>query len=173
MPNTVENFVAKTVGKSAALEARLKGLKGVFTKLAEQHHMVGSLLQRAENADDFTTRASLWREIRKELVSHEQGELLEIYPALSQVESVQDIAAAHANDAAELEASIRDVDAIAFQSEEWRPALRRLIEKVKEHVELEERDFFPKAQHAIGADAAAQLLAPFERAKAMAASRLG
>lgn len=173
MPNTVENVVAKAVGKSAALEARLKGLKGVFTKLTEQHHEVSSLLKRAESTDDFTTRASLWREIRKELVSHEQGELLEIYPALSEVESVREIAAAHANDAAELEACIREVDAIAFQSEDWKVALRRLIEKVTEHVELEERDFFPRAQHAIGAEAAVQLLEPFERAKAMAASRLG
>jgi hypothetical protein len=71
MPNPVENVVAKAVGKAAAVEARLKGLKGVFMKLAEQHHQVASLLARAESTEDFTVRASLWRQIRKELVSHE------------------------------------------------------------------------------------------------------
>jgi hypothetical protein len=85
---------------------------------------------------------------------------------------VSDIVAAHANDAAEVETSIAEVDAIPFQTAEWQPALRRLIEKVTEHVELEERDLFPKAQQALGIDAVTQLEAPFERAKAMAASRL-
>jgi hypothetical protein len=173
MANPVENVVAKVVGKSAALKARLKGLKGVFTTLAEQHHEVGSLLARLMHTDDFTARASLWREIRKELVSHEQGELLEIYPILSGYDSVRDLVAAHANDAAEVEACVRDVDATPFQSDEWQPAVRRLIDKVTEHVELEELDLFPKAQRAIGDDAAARLEEPFERAKAMAAARLG
>jgi hemerythrin superfamily protein len=173
MPNTVENVVAKVVGKSAAIEARLKGLKGVFLKLAEQHHEVGSLLARAESTEDFTTRATLWRQIRKELVSHEQAELLQIYPALSGLDAVSDIVAAHANDATEIETSIAEVDAIAVQTAEWKPALRRLIEKVTEHVELEESELFPKAQRALGADAAQKLEEPFERTKAMAAARLG
>ncbi len=173
MPNTIENVGAKVVGKSAEVEARLQGLRGVFLKLAEQHHEVGSLLARAESTEDFTTRASLWRQIRKELVSHEQAELLQIYPALAGLEAVSDIVAAHATDAAELETSIAEVDAIAVQTKDWKPALRRLIAKVTEHMELEEKDFFPKAQQALGVDAATQLEEPFERAKAMAASRLG
>jgi hypothetical protein len=173
MPNPVENVVAKVVGKSAALKARLSGLKGVFTTLAEQHHEVGSLLSRLTHTDDYTARANLWREIKKELVSHEQGELLEIYPLLSGYDSVRDLVATHANDAAELEACIQEVDATAVHSEEWQPAVRRLIDKVTEHVELEEMDLFPKAQRAIGDDAAARLEEPFERAKAMAAARLG
>ena len=79
MSNPFQDLVAKVTGKAAGVEARAKGLKGVFRKLAEQHHEVGSLLASAQKADD---PAGLWQRIRTELVSHEQAELVEIYPVL-------------------------------------------------------------------------------------------
>ncbi|HEY3500639.1 MAG TPA: hemerythrin domain-containing protein [Polyangiaceae bacterium] len=172
MPNPIENFAAKVAGKTAAVEARLKGLKGVFNKLAEQHHALGSLLSRAESAEDPTSRAALWHEIRKELVSHEQAELLEIYPALAGNERTRAIAVAHADGASELEALIEEVDRMPPQTSDWKPALARLRAKVKEHVEIEETQYFPAAQAALGERAAKQLEAPFLAAKEMAMAKL-
>jgi hypothetical protein len=172
MPNTFENVVAKVTGKAAAVEARMRGLKGVFNRLAEQHHEVGSLLSRAEAADDPSSRAGLWRQIRKQLVAHEQGELLEIYPVLAGYERTREIALAHSNHASELEELISEVDALAPQSAEWKPALMRLIETVKEHVELEETQFFPAAQEAMGEEAARLLEKPFLDAEQMALNKL-
>lgn len=172
MPNPLENFAAKVTGKAAAVEARLKGLKGVFNKLAEQHHEVGALLSRAQSAEDPTSRSELWHDIRKELVSHEQGELTEIYPVLATDDRTRQIALAHADGASELEALIDEIDKLPPQSAEWKPALGRLIAKVKEHVEIEETQYFPAAQEALGEAAAKQLEQPFLRAKEMAMSKL-
>jgi hypothetical protein len=172
MPNPIESVVAKVTGKAAAVEARMKGLKGVFNKLAEQHHEVGSLLSRAAKADDFTSRAGLWHQIRRELVSHEQAELLEVYPVLEANGQTQDLARAHANDAGGLEELIRELDSIGVQAAAWESTLARLIEKVNAHVELEENQLFPTAQAVIGEEAAKLLEEPFLKAKEMAMGRL-
>jgi len=172
MPNPIQNAVAKVTGKAAGVEARLKGLKGVFAKLAEQHHEVGALLSNAESATDHTTRRELWQKIRKELLSHEQGELLEIYPVLEGYDATREIARQHADQAGELEGLIRQVDAIGVQSDAWRPALERLIARVKEHVQKEEEDFFLRAQAALGDEAARQLEKPFLRAQDLVKERL-
>jgi hemerythrin superfamily protein len=172
MPNAIENAVAKVAGKTGAVEARFKGLKGVFTKLAEQHHEVGALLSRAESATDFSKRRDLWGEIRKQLISHEQGELLEIYPALESYAATRDVARRHAEEAGELEALIREVDSVGFQSDAWQPTLANLIAKVTEHVQIEETEFFPRAQEALGEDAAKQLEAPFMKAKEQAMQKI-
>ncbi|HEV8547396.1 MAG TPA: hemerythrin domain-containing protein [Polyangiaceae bacterium] len=172
MPNPIQNVVAKVAGKTANVEARLKGLKGVFAKLAEQHHEAGALLKSAEGSNDFTKRRELWQEVRKALVSHEQGELLELYPVLEGYDATREIARRHADHAGELEALIREVDSIGVQSDAWRPAIGRLIAKVQEHVEREETDFFPRAQEALGEEAVKQLEKPFLRAQEMAAQKL-
>lgn len=170
--NPIQNAVAKVAGKAGGIEARLKGLRGVFAKLSEQHHEVAAMLSSAASAADHTTRRDLWQEIRKALVSHEQGELVAVYPVLESYDATREIARRHADHAGELEGLIRQVDAIGVQSDAWRPALERLIAKVTEHVEKEEKDFFPRAEEALGDEAARQLEEPFLRAQAAAKERL-
>jgi hemerythrin superfamily protein len=173
MANPVEHIKAKVAGISGAAEARFKGLKGVFTKLAEQHRQVSSLLSTIEKTDDLTRRAALWAEIRRELVSHEQAELLQVYPILEDYETTREIARLHTQAAGELETAVQELDGIGFQSDAWQPALERLIQKVRAHVELEEEQFFPRAQEILGDDVARELEVPFERAKELALQRLG
>jgi hypothetical protein len=173
MNNPLEQVKAKVAGISGAVEARVKGLKGVFMKLAEQHHEVASLLSTAESTEDYTKRAELWSQIRRELVSHEQAELLSVYPILEDYEATRDIVRRHTEEAGELEAAVRELDGIGFQSDAWRPSLERLIALVKAHVELEEEQFFPRAQETLGDDAARELETPFTRAKQLALEKLG
>jgi len=173
MSNPMQNVVAKAAGKAAAVEAHFKGLRGVFTKLAEQHHAVAALLTRALHTEELRERNELWTQIRKELISHEQGELLEVYPVLESYEAIRDIARRHAEHATELEDSIRELDVLGAGSVAWRPALERLSAIVKEHVALEEQELFPRAQEVVGEDVAKQLEQPFLRAKEMAAKAFG
>jgi hypothetical protein len=173
MNNPLENVKAKVAGIAGAVGARAKGLKGVFLKLAEQHHELGSLLATAEGTKDFTKRAELWSKIRRELVSHEQAELLQVYPILDDYEVTRDIVRRHTEEATELETAVRELDGIGFQADEWHPALVRLIALVKAHVELEEEEFFPRAQDAIGDDAAREPETPYARAQQLALERIG
>jgi hemerythrin superfamily protein len=173
MANPIEHVRAKVAGITGAVEARVKGLKGVFMKLAEQHHQVSSLLTAAANTDDYTKRAELWSRARRELVSHEQAEMLQVYPILDEYETTRDIVRIHSEDAGQLESAVRELDRVGFQSAEWPSALERLIALVKAHAELEEEQLFPRAQEAIGDDAARELETPFTRAQQLALERLG
>ena len=173
MSNQMQNVVSKMAGKAAAAEAHFRGLRGVFTKLAEQHHAVATLLTRALHVEGLRERNELWTEIRKELISHEQGELLEVYPVLESYEATRELARRHGDHANELEDAIADLDAIGAGAPAWKPALERLIAIVKEHVALEEQELFPRAQQALGDEAARQLERAFLRAKEMAARAFG
>lgn len=173
MTNPVEHVKAKVAGMAGAVEARMKGLKGVFRKLSEQHHEVSSLLATAVETDDYTKRAALWADIRRELVSHEQAELLQVYPVIEEHEITKDIGHRHTESAGELEAAVRELDGLGFQSDAWRAGAERLLVIVREHARVEEEEFFPRAQEALGEQVAQALEPSFTRAKALAAERLG
>jgi hypothetical protein len=150
MPNSIEQLTSKVAGKAGAISARARGLTGVFNRLAEQHKEAASLLKRAEVTSDPEKRWDLWNTIRAELLSHEQGELREVYPAFDRHVSLRNIVEEHADDADLLETTIKELDEIDVTSDAWGVALKRLIAAVERHAEEEEREFFPRAQDVLG-----------------------
>jgi hemerythrin superfamily protein len=172
MQNPIESAMAKVAGMTAALDARFKGFKGVFTVLAAQHHQVDVLLLSLRSTDDVEKREQLWQKIRREIISHEQAELTEIYPVLARHAATGDIAEQHANHCADLERLVCQLDLVGLRSDAWPAALARLTAKVHEHVEAEESVFFPRAQAALGVTLSKQLERPFLRAKELAEHRL-
>jgi hypothetical protein len=173
MANPIQNAVGRVTGKPVAVETGTQGLRGVFAKLAEQHREVTTLLSIAVCTSDVAKRRKLWQEIRRELIVHEQAELLEIYPLLEANDATRDIARRHTAHAADVEQLIDEVDAVGVEAEGWQSALEGLIARVEEHIEKEENEFFPRAQQALGNDATRQLERPFLRAKEMAATMFG
>ena len=165
MPNPLENIASKAAGKAAAIGARAKGLTGVFATLAEQHQEASILLKRAAGVDDVSKRRDLWTTIRRELLSHERGELSVVYPTLEKHPATRDIAQRHSQDAQTLESTISEIDAAGCASPEWPSLIQRLISRVEHHVEEEEHEFFPRAQEALGKDAASELEGPFMAAR--------
>ncbi|HTQ05778.1 MAG TPA: hemerythrin domain-containing protein [Polyangiaceae bacterium] len=172
MPNPIENAMAKGAGKVAAVEARAKGLKGVFTKLAEQHREAATLLARADSTNDLEKRRDLWNEIKRQLISHERAELAEIYPVLASYDATREIARLHDAEAATLESTIKQLDAMTFETPAWKTTLEKLIGLVKAHAAQEESEFFPRAQQTIGDDASRQLEDLFLEAQKRAMSEL-
>ncbi|HEX7842516.1 MAG TPA: hemerythrin domain-containing protein [Kofleriaceae bacterium] len=151
------------MGKVKAMKARLSGLVGVFKTLAEQHGQVTVLLERARTSDDKFSE--LWPEIRRELLSHEQGEMREVYPVLRAHDATRALADHHDTEAHELEQLIANIHELAAGSPARRDAYQVLIDKVIHHAREEESDIFPKAQDAIGKDQAEALEARFLTAK--------
>jgi len=155
MPNRMDSIIAKGTGTAKAVEARLRGLVGVFKTLAEEHGEVGALLKRVKN--DPAKRSELWPKIRQELVSHEKAELREVYPALREHPETSALAERHDAEATELSALIERLHQTDVAAAEWGPMFERLVGLVDHHVEEEEHDIFPKAQEAIGADRAREI----------------
>jgi hemerythrin superfamily protein len=161
MPNRIESIMAKGAGKVKGVKARLEGLVGVFRTLAEQHGEVKVLLKHLQ--DDPDRRSQLWPEIRRELLSHERGELREVYPVMREHPQLMELALHHDEEAADLENLIDDIEAAG--DVDWQPLYDQLVDMVNHHAQEEEKHIFPKAQKVIGDKLTEELDARFLAAK--------
>jgi hypothetical protein len=157
MPNTIEQLSVKAHGTLQAVKAGFNGLRGVFLHLAEEHGEVTAMMKQVTKSQDARVRSEHYAKIRIELLSHERAERAEVYPSLAQYESTRELVLLHEREAAQLESAIRAVDVWDPASDAWSSAFERLLVLVEQHVEEEEKHFFPKAQAALG-DAAAETL---------------
>jgi hypothetical protein len=173
MPNSVDTFAAKDEGKAAGPRARVKGLTGVFSVLAQQHREAATLLAHVQRVDDLEKRHALWLQARGELICHERAELSTLYPLIAENELNAEIATRHAEEAQQLETAIANIDALGPASSGWAEALESLIALVQQHIEEEEHDFFPRAQDSMGTGAANALERPLLAAHARCRYELG
>lgn len=171
MTTKIEEMASKATGFAKAAKATLEGFNGVFRHLVQEHGEVSALLLRLKLSSDPDKRRELWPIIRKELLSHEQAEKLEVYPAFRHVSEMQTMAVEHDRDADDLEEVISELTATAVDSDQWQPILERLIAQVEEHVRDEEEEYFPIADRAFK-DRSQDMLARFEKAKAEAKRQL-
>lgn len=157
MPHPTEQSVASRAGTLGPVSTQSQSFTGVFRLLAEQHRQVASLLQRAERSAEAAERQALWVEIRRQLLSHERGEALELYPALEGYDAAREIIARHSRQAEELESVINEVAEVDYGSAEWKARVEDVVALFEEHVEEEEGEFFPRAQEILGERTAAEL----------------
>jgi len=165
MANPIDQIETKIAGTVKAVTAGFKGLTGVFRHLADEHREVGALMKHLSQTTDPQVRREHFPHIRTELLSHEKGELSEVYVVLANYEQLRGVVLQHNGEAHTLEKAIADVDAIDFASEEWETSFARLFALVQAHAEEEENDFFPKAQELIDEDESKQILTRYEAAK--------
>lgn len=159
----VDSIISKGMGAAKSVKAAVTGLHGVFATLTKQHGEVAALLERAKSSDAHF--GELWPKIRTELVSHERGEVREVYPALRGHAELRALCDHHDAEASELEQRIARIDELPVASAERRDAFAALVDTVLHHAKEEEQDIFPKAQDAIGKDKAERLDAMFLTAK--------
>ena len=165
MSNPIEEVAAKAMGTIKAVQAGFNGLRGVFLHLAEEHGEVGALMKRVSKSTDAQFRREHFPHIRAELLSHEKGELVEVYSVLANYESMREVVLKHNAEAHTLEKAIADVDAQNFASDEWGSAFQRLFSLVQQHVDEEEKDFFPRAQQLVDENESKEILQRYEAAK--------
>ena len=170
MPSRMDSMISKGMGTAKKMEARLRGLVGVFKTLSEQHGEAFALLRRVQG--DASKRVALWPKIRQELLSHEKAELREVYPVLSEHAETRPLALQHDAEASELSMLIDRIHATEISSEEWGLLFDQLVELVERHVQEEEHEIFPRAQEAIGAPRARDIEARFLAAKKQVAAGL-
>lgn len=170
MPSRMDPIVAKGASTTKSVEAPPQGLVGVFHTLCEQHAEAGALLKRIKS--DPSKRVALWPKVRRELLSHEKGELREVYPVLSEHAETRPLARQHDVEASELTILIGRIDGTEISSEEWGALFDQLVSLVEDHVREEEQDIFPRAQEVLGADRARDIEPRFLAAKKQVAAGL-
>lgn len=131
-------------------------LVGVFQTLAKQHDQVAELLAQLKASPE--TRATMWPQIRRALVSHEHGEVRELYPLLRQHEATSALADHHDDEARDLDALIGRLDTVDIRDEGWLDLFDQLTAAVLHHAkDEEEARIFPLAQQVLGEARAIEL----------------
>lgn len=133
--------------------------------LIAQHEQLAGLLGRARSAPDPERRAEIWAEARRQLLSHERAEELEIYAALEGNGAARELLEEHSREARELEFVIGELDIVDYASEEWMAHLLEVTALFEEHVREEEESFFPCAQQLLGDAAGGEMEARFASAQ--------
>jgi hypothetical protein len=165
MPNVFEQVTAKAAEKLGAVAAAMKGLEGVFTQLAGEHREAATLIARIKSTNEPTKRLDLWKELRAALTAHERAEVRVVYKALEGYDSLKQVVDEHNHQAHRLEELITQLTLLPLEDESWKPMFQRLEAAVKQHVEEEEGEFFPRVQGVIGKAKAEELEAPYLAAK--------
>lgn len=165
MVTTPEKIASKAMGGMKAAKATIEGLSGVFRHLAQEHGEVTALLLRVKTSSDPKVRIELFPTIRKELLSHERGELDVVFPAMEPHAELQAMVAQHRQEAAELEKMLEQLITLDYHGAAWMTTFESMVDTIQRHTQEEESEFFPAAQKVLGDDEAKALLPRFEAVK--------
>jgi hypothetical protein len=171
MTTHIEQVTSKVMGKAKVAKGAIEGLSGIFTTLMEEHGQVGALLARLKGGTDLQLRRELWPKIRAELLSHETGELLVLYPVYRAHPEIRHIAEAHEREASLLQPLIAQIDGLDFADPRWSERYSALVHLVHDHVRDEEVDFFREGNRVFGSQNKALDL-EYKRIKARALAEL-
>jgi len=147
----------KMAGKMKAASAALKGERGIFRKLKEEHAQVSAMMRRCAAMDDASERSELFAEIRRELLAHAKGEEREFYPVFRQFEETADIVEESIEDHGAIEEMLEQLRAMTTESEDWTDLFDEMMSEVEDHVAQEENELFPLAEKLIDDDQAKQI----------------
>ena len=145
-----QKAASEVMGAAKAAKATLEGVTGVFKQLMREHGEVTALLLRVKTSSEIDVRADLFPKIRAELISHEKGELTEVYPLFRKHAGLAGYAEMHEREAGTLERRIQRLGAIPYEDAEWASAFDDLVNAVAEHVKEEESEYFPVASKTLG-----------------------
>jgi hypothetical protein len=162
MPDSTQKPVTQNMSGAGARRrvpatAAGRELTDGFELLVKEHRRLSGLLERALVADAAAKRQEQWVIIRRQLLSHERAEALELYAALDGYSAARDMVEQHAREEGTIESAVNQVDAADPASEAWLERLRDVLACVQEHVLREENEYFPRARQLLGDEAAHSL----------------
>ena len=166
----------KTAGSAAGVATRVLGLIAgetddlpiKATKLLEkQHGEVSALFARIEKAEEGAAKRALFNELAANLFAHDAIERQIFYPACEKAMGDKDLLGEALVEHGLVEFTLFNAD--RERGKRFDARLKVLKDIVEHHVEEEEKEFFPKAEKAIGGkkleELGARMRTAFEAAK--------
>ena len=112
--------------------------------LSEDHKKVKELFEEAENADG-KAQQKIFDQIKQELETHTRIEETIFYPAVQQHEKLKDMVLESLEEHKQVKTLLKEMDALASESDKFEPKLKLLMENVEHHAEEEEEGkMFPQ-----------------------------
>jgi Hemerythrin HHE cation binding domain len=170
MPSRIHEVTSKVV--SSVKGAKARHMQGVFLQLTKEHGEAHALLMRIASTSDVRVRRDLFPRAFLALMSHEIGEIREVYPAFEKHPELARMAAVHDGEAEELQHVLNELGAMPYEDEAWGARFAKMVDLVSHHVSEEERAFFPAANRILGKAEAERLLTSYLKTKADAIQQM-
>lgn len=141
--------------------------------LVHDHREVEELFQELENPNTAPERRQqVLSAAIAELVRHSVAEEQYLYPATREaLPDGDEIADREIDDHSEAEQAMKRLERMQPDEPEFDPVLRELISEVREHIEDEEQNLFPRLRQACSQEQLSDLGEKIERAKQIAPTR--
>jgi hypothetical protein len=165
MPSRIEKAATQVMGAAKGAMATVEGLSGVFKQLSREHGELAALLARVTMTTEPAVRSEFFPSIREDLLSHEKGELAEVYSVFRRHPDLVAYAEMHEREAATLERTVERLSLIPYDDDRWGPIFGDLVNAVEHHIREEEGEFFPQANRILGKQAAEDMLPRYEAAR--------
>jgi len=135
----------------------------LFRILVKQHREVDKILSQLADTEDTDTgrREALFTSLKGKLLSHAKAEEKTFYVALSRAGEKKDTKHAK-HEHREIEEAFAELDACAYDDEDFLAKVEELTDKVKHHVEEEESEIFDSARESIDAEVLDGLAGEFQ-----------
>ena len=133
--------------------------------LSEDHKKVKKLFEEAEKAEG-KQQQTIFGKIKTELETHTRIEETIFYPAVQEHEELKDMVLESLEEHKQVKTLLKEMDALASDSEKFEPKLKVLQENVEHHAEEEEEGkMFPKLRALMNKQQLEDLGAELEAAK--------
>jgi hemerythrin superfamily protein len=146
----------------------------LFRILVKQHREVDEILEQLAQTEDsdLEQRETLFTTLKGKLLSHAKAEEKTFYVELQKAGENKD--AQHAKrEHKDIEEAFAELDACAYDDEEFTDKVEELAECVKHHVEEEESEIFDAARQSIDEDVLQRLADDFQMQQQKEMTALG
>lgn len=140
--------------------------------LTKDHREVEALFGRYEAATDDDTKTEIAHQVVHDLAVHGEIEELRFYPRIREVLDDGDSLADEAiQEHVDIKETLNAVDSMSAQDDGFDQRMRELIAEVRDHVEEEERELFPRIRQALSADDLRELGSQLDRSRSLVPTR--
>lgn len=136
--------------------------------LHDDHAVVERLfadILRTSSADK-ARREALFLALKEAVLKHAHAEETVFYPTLRDKKPAHDMVEHGLDEHHQVEMLLQRIEGIPADSDDWLDTLETIHAKIKDHVEEEESDIFPKARQLLGEGELSQMTGRFLRSKA-------
>jgi hemerythrin-like domain-containing protein len=130
-----------------------EGIQMNATELLKQDHQeAAGLMDELQTADkgSMSITGKTFTQLKEALTLHTQIEEQIFYPALEQHEETKDMIGEAYSEHNEVKEMLEEMSTMAPGSDEFMDKLSELRDSIEHHVEEEENEMFPKAEHVLG-----------------------
>jgi hemerythrin superfamily protein len=124
--------------------------------LALDHEKFSDLFDQLQEADEFEDKQDIYELIRDELTLHTQAEETVFYPAIRELETLEEVVESSLAEHDRMTELLQEIDALEDESD-FDSKLDELQDILDQHVDQEENEVFPKVRAQMDEHALEQL----------------